>query len=290
MIHIIENANWRGPFSSTQKETAIQALESGKVLFLPELDFKLNGEEKLFLNPQTLQGKTKNISFDPNRAQLKGCTLENTQQIPLMKMMRRFVDSSRDLLNALLPNYNTHLITGRTSFRPAEIEGRKSSILKDDTRLHVDAFPSAPNQGKSILRVFTNINPHGQSRHWNLGEPFETVLEKFQDRFKKPIFGSRKLQSLLKITKSYRSLYDHYMLLLHNHMKRDQGYQETVQKHSFHFPAGSSWIVMTDRVSHAALKGQYVLEQTFYLPINGMRQPELSTLGLLERQLGQKLA
>ncbi|HQW57930.1 MAG TPA: Kdo hydroxylase family protein [Gammaproteobacteria bacterium] len=45
-----------------------------------------------------------------------------------------------------------------------------------------------------------------------------------------PFFGYRKLLSLLKITKSYRSLYDHMMLILHDEMKKSDEYQNKVQK------------------------------------------------------------
>ena len=49
----------------------------------------------------------------------------------------------------------------RTSFRPGAIETRALSPRKDDKRLHVDAFPSSPVQGRRIFRVFTNAHPAG---------------------------------------------------------------------------------------------------------------------------------
>ena len=39
------------------------------------------------------------------------------------------------------------------------------------------------------------------------------------------------------------------------------------------FPAGSTWIAFTDCVSHAAMAGQFRLEQTFLLPVDAMLQP-----------------
>lgn len=79
------------------------------------------------------------------------------------------------------------------------------------------------------------------------------------------------------------------MLLLHDNMKQDDHYQKMVTKQEIYFPAGSSWIVTTDNVSHAALAGQYLLEQTFYLPVEGMKSPELSPLRILERHIGKPL-
>lgn len=161
--------------------------------------------------------------------------------------------------------------------------------MKDDTRLHVDAFPATPNQGKRILRVFSNINPSGTPRVWHLGEPFEEVVKHFLPTLRKPWFGVRTLLSLLKITKTYRSLYDHYMLMLHDEMKKSEDYQNKVKKTIMAFPAGSTWIVMTDAVSHAALSGQFLLEQTFYLPVAKMNQPEHSPLKTLEHYLKRSL-
>jgi hypothetical protein len=68
-------------------------------------------------------------------------------------------------------------------------------------------------------------------------------------------------------------------------MKLDDKYQEQVSKTRFDFPAQSSWIVFTDQVSHAALSGQYLLEQTFYLPVEHMNEPALSPQHVLEAAL-----
>jgi len=50
-----------------------------------------------------------------------------------------------------------------------------------------------------------------------------------------------------------------------------------------------SWIAFTDQVSHAAMAGQYQLEQTFLLPVDAMRSPEQSPLRILERLMGRSL-
>lgn len=265
-------------------------LKKGKCFIYPNyrLDFIL--PKKTFLKPQVLGSGSKNISYNPMSGKVKGSNFQDDQGVMrLTTLMARFAKDSRQLLDRLIPSYKTALMTGRTSFRPAEIQGRKTSILKDDTRLHVDAFPATPNQGKRILRVFTNVNPLGQSRHWHLGEPFEKVLLQFLPKLQKPFFGTRKLLSALKITKSYRTLYDHYMLMLHNQMKLSDQYQKKVEKTEVHFLPGATWIAMTDSVSHAALSGQFMLEQTFYLPVSAMQQPAQSPLLILEQALGKRL-
>jgi hypothetical protein len=80
------------------------------------------------------------------------------------------------------------------------------------------------------------------------------------------------------------------MLQLHDCMKRDDDFQAASPQTAVDFPAGSTWLAYTDEVSHAAMAGQYQLEQTFLLPVAAMRSPERSPLRVLERLTGRRLA
>src|ERR1051326_8897630 len=113
------------------------------------------------------------------------------------------------LTGSLAPRYKAGLKPGRTSFRPVEIQGRASSYRKDDTRLHVDAFPSTPVLDRRILRVFSNVNPHAQERIWRVGEAFEDVARTFLPGARPQFWAEGTVLQLLKITKSRRSRYDH---------------------------------------------------------------------------------
>ena len=92
--------------------------------------------------------------------------------------------------------------------------------------MHVDAFPSRPNYGERILRVFTNVNPDGAPRVWRVGEPFEDMAKRFLPRIKPQMPGAAWLMNLLHVTKSPRSEYDHLMLHLHDAMKADHRVSE----------------------------------------------------------------
>jgi hypothetical protein len=271
------------------QDEAIHALENGLVLFFPELPFTLASHEMDFLSPEMTDPKSKNISYDKKKDSLGGSTCQGVKAEELKEMVKRYSTYSCDLVEKLFPHYSATIMPGRTSFRPVEIAGRKSSRKKDDTLLHVDAFPSTPVKGKRIMRVFTNVNPHGKSRVWRLGEPFSDVVSKLSPRLSHPFPGVAHLMKALRITKDYRTLYDHYMLQLHDHMKMDGHYQQTVPQQVFHFPPGASWIVYTDQVSHAAMAGQHVFEQTFYLPAEGNKFLETSPLKVLESHFKRKL-
>jgi hypothetical protein len=204
-------------------------------------------------------------------------------------MLARYAASSRSLLRKLLPHYAPTLQQARTSFRPVEIAGRDISWRKDDTRLHVDSFPSSPTGGDRILRVFSNVNPNGQSRTWRLGESFEAVSRRFLPQIRGPLPAANQVLKAVGITKRLRSDYDHFMLGLHDRMKADLGYQASADQSDVDFPPGSSWIVYSDQVAHAAMRGQHALEQTFHLPVAGMLDPAKAPLAILERLVGRRL-
>ena len=65
-------------------------------------------------------------------------------------------------------------------------------------------------------------------------------------------------------------------------MKADEEFQRTCAQRSVDFPAGSTWMAFTDQVSHAAMAGQYQLEQTFLVAVDAMIDPAKPYL-LLER-------
>lgn len=290
MITTLNIKDWQETINAAATTAAVSALESGQVLYLPDLSFPILTAEKKFLSETYSDLKNKNISFDCRNNSLQGLNCDSSEYQQFKTMMQRYASRTKTLLHNLLPLYSKHLMQARTSYRPVEIAGRKaSSYRKDDTRLHVDAFPSNPTQGKRILRVFTNINPNAKPRVWRLGAPFGEVATTFLPAISKPLPSSAFLLATFKLTKSRRTLYDHYMLQLHNRMKADLKYQQSVSQQEMLFPAHSTWIVFTDQVSHAAMTGQYVFEQTFYLPPDKLTEPEKSPLKILERMLGAAL-
>jgi len=259
------------------QQNSINLLESGKVLFFPGYYF--SDIDSSLLSETVLDGTRKNVSYDSQRNKLSAYKKDIIGlEDKLSHMMQGFAEFSQQLMQQVLPAYVPHLQWGRTSFRPAQVDGRVQSKRKDDTRLHVDSFSASPVHGLRILRVFCNINPNNEPRVWNLGEPFTQVLARFAPKIAPYSKLKAKILKLVKTTKTLRSPYDHYMLHLHDTMKLDDDYQAAVEKTQIDFPSQSTWIVFTDHVSHAALSGQYLLEQTFYLPVDKMANPEFSPL------------
>jgi len=281
-------SDWNPQVTAFDQDRAVDALEQGDVLHFPRLAFVLQEDERRFLDP-TMLGRSKNISLDPSTGSLRGARIDETDSRHLQRLLSRYATSSGQLLRCLLPTYESGLERARTSFRPTEIVGRRTSWRKDDTRLHVDSFPSSPTQGKRILRVFTNVNPQGQTRNWRLGEPFANLVGRYLPVIRGPFWGSDRVLAVVRVTKRRRTPYDHYMLQLHDRMKADAQYQSSVAQRACEFPAGSTWMVFTDVVSHAATSGQYAFEQTFHLPVSVMQNPSRAPLRVLESLRGREL-
>jgi 3-deoxy-D-manno-oct-2-ulosonic acid (Kdo) hydroxylase len=269
---------------------AVEAIvESGHVLSFPRLPFALSEAERRFLDPQWADASSKNISLRWPVGQMRGALGSSDDLAALKAMIVRFAECSERFALRLFPHYRGHLRRGNTSFRPVDVAGRQSSWRKDDTRLHIDAFPSNPMHGTRLLRVFANINPSGQPRKWRVGEPFEEHAKRYLPTIGRPLPGSAWLLEMMGITKRRRTEYDHVMLQLHDRAKADAKFQRESPQASVDFMPGTTWVVFSDQVLHAAMGGQHMMEQTFYLDVQSQQRPEMSPRGTLERLLGREL-
>ena len=230
------------------------AVEAGKVLYFPRLGFAVQPEEQA-----------------------------------LAAMVGRFRQQALQLVDDLLPEYKGQLRVAPTSFRPKQVETRAQSVRADDQRMHVDAFPSRPSYGERLLRVFTNLNPHGVPRVWRVGEDFETIARRFLPQAKPYRPWQAKLLNAVHATKSLRSEYDHLMLQLHDLMKFDEQYQKNGTQVTVPFPPGSVWVCFSDQATHAVMSGQFMMEQTLYLPPGKEVDPQASPLAILTRLMGRPL-
>lgn len=269
------------PSASLQKELT-DALESGAVVSLASLDFPLSKSESALLDPRVL-ANAMSVSYTPTTDKLKGTSCFGAEAQLMRQVMSRFSRTARELAGTLFPTYKGELQVMRTSLRPAEIAGSKSLPRDDDTRLHVDAFPTHPTQGSRILRVFCNLNPAGKPRVWRLGEPFEEVARLFLPGIGRPVPGSAPLMHLLRLTKAEQTEYDFIMLKLHDAMKADEAYQHATVQPQVSFQPGTTWVCLTDSVSYAVISGQHQLDQTLQFPISAMRDLNKSPLRILER-------
>ena len=286
MLETLPLTDWNGPYDAALKARAVSALEQGAVLFFPNLAFRLSDSEMPFLDAGVSDGKAKNISLDHTTGKMQASSLTGEKAAELAAMIERFGGQAAKLVHDLLPY--TQVERARTSFRPVQVKGRGYSRINDDRLLHIDAFPSRPMRGRRILRFFANVAP-SSPRRWQVGEPFEDFARTFLPKVGPHLPGKSWLYDKLGVTRGRRSLYDELMLSLHDAGKLDTDFQQNSPHQPIEFPSGSCWLVFTDQVLHAALGGEFALEQTFHLDVSEMAEPERAPIKVLERLSGKAL-
>lgn len=266
----------------------IMELEAGKVLYFPRLAFNVKQEELQFLDPKINAQGSRSITLEAS-GRFKGAAGDEDTQLAVRAMVSRFRQNAQELVETLLPAYKSSLKIATTSYRPLQVETRPQEWRADDKRLHVDAFAGKPNHGERILRVFANINPNGVPRVWRVGEPFEEMAQRLLPRLDKYSRAQARWQQLLRKTKKIRSEYDHMMLQFHDQMKLSSDYQENAPQITVPFAAGSVWVCFSDLTLHAAMSGQYMMEQTINLEPSSQYETEKSPLAILQRLTGRNL-
>jgi hypothetical protein len=262
---------------------AQQLVESGGVLYCPALEFEVTANETHLFDPRLSDPKRKSIYLRGSTAEVQGTNGTAAEKAVLTSMLERYRAAAMGLVLQLFPTYRGSMLPASTSFRPRATGVGKESLSwrKDDARLHIDAFPSNPTHGVRILRVFTNV---GQTaRVWRVGESFESMATYFLPRVPPYSAWRAKWLERLGITKRLRSPYDHVMLHLHDAAKADALYQRDSPQATVEFLPGSTWICYSDQVMHAAMAGQFMLEQTVHVALHAQAYPQFSPVAVLER-------
>jgi 3-deoxy-D-manno-octulosonic acid hydroxylase-like protein len=274
-----------------------QQLERGEILFFDRPPFSFPDEDAAFLihQPQTGSRLHKNISYRPEKDLMRGFGGDPADGKRAQQILRNYSSEVTRFVSTLLAPYASKMQRDYASFRPLEEEGRDLPLHKRNDLLHVDAFPSRPTRGGRILRVFTNVNP-SKERVWLTGERFPTLAKRYAEASGLQQIansGSRRramhLLHVVGVPVPDRSAYDEFMLRFHDFLKENSDFQKA-EKERIEFPPMSTWLVFTDGVPHAALSGQFALEQTFIVPRDALVSEKDSPIGVLEAISGRKMA
>ncbi len=280
-----------------------QRLEEGHILFFNETPFLLPDDDRTFLLNvrQASAAYHKNISYRPKPDWVKGFARGSVDEKTLRTILRAYSQRVTQFVSDLLSPYAERWQLDLASFRPVEEEGRHLSPRARNDLLHVDAFPTRPTNGNRLLRVFTNINPT-KPRVWATTQPFDVLarqlamaagLSDIAARTRSPVHRWRRV--LIRLARSAgiplldRSPYDQFMLRFHHYLKANQAFQESCPKYRWEFPPNSTWIVFTDMVPHAALSGQFALEQTFIVSRDALLLQHKAPVYILESLCGMPL-
>jgi hypothetical protein len=273
-----------------------ERLERGAIEYFPVCPFSLpEGEDRMFLLEQRLAGRVhKNISYDPKTGRAAGFARTSAAQAERLRLLlASFAQHATGWLARTLPRYAAAWRLDRVSFRPEEEATRRLRLKARNDLLHVDAFPSRPTNGQRILRLFVNVNL-SEPRVWATSEPFGKLLERFGTQVGPPTaqraswahhVGGQVLR-LFRPGRSPRSVYDTFMLRFHDFLKANDEFQENGPKRFWTFAPGSAWLVFTDVASHAALRGRFALEHSYFVAPQTLALPNESPPALLERACG----
>jgi hypothetical protein len=284
----------QGAGSKVRTDNLAERLERGEVVHFPICPFGLPvGDDHAFLLQQRLASRAhKNIGYDPVTGKLSGY-VNHGQGDRLQKVLAGFAFTVSRWLGALLPHYAAGWQPDRVSYRPEEEASRRLRLTARNDLLHVDAFPSRPTNGWRILRAFANINP-SEPRVWITADPFARLLQRYgrevglPDGRRAPLL-QRLTEGLLRVTgvrRRRRSVYDAFMLRLHNYLKGNADFQRNSTLQQWHFQPGSAWLAITDTASHAVLSGRFALEHSYFLNPATLALPEESPPALLHKACG----
>jgi len=277
-----------------------ELLEKGEILFFPRPPFPLAEDDRNYLIGQRhIDSRLhKNISYRPGEDVLRGFTDGQESENRMHGIMRAYSSAVAGFLSRFLSPYAGKFQLDYASFRPLEEQGRNLPLHKRNDLLHVDAFPSRPTRGGRILRVFTNINP-SQERIWLVGERFpdlaghyalEAGLGEICRAGRSLRARAAQLLRAVRLPVAERSTYDEFMLRFHDWLKENSRFQSSAEKTRLAFPPLATWLVFTDGVPHAALSGQFALEQTFIIPPAALTAPDAAPVRVLERLCGRRLS
>jgi 3-deoxy-D-manno-oct-2-ulosonic acid (Kdo) hydroxylase len=292
-------AGWVRPERKAERARAYcEMLESGQILFFGELPFQLPATDREFLLSQAWAELRmhKNISYRPGEDVLRGVSGEPATVERVHAILRSYSAHVLDFAADFLSPYAGKWTVDFSSFRPFEEERRGLPLHKRNDLLHVDAFPSRPTRGGRILRIFTNLNP-SKMRVWNTTEGFHVLARQYAgdaglQRIAEESFFSRTVQDWaekLGFRGAGRTPYDMFMLRFHDYLKENSDFQRNCRKVRLEFPPLATWLVFTDGVAHAAMSGQYAIEQTLLIPPGALVAPQQAPYRILETIAGQAL-
>ena len=87
-------------------------------------------------------------------------------------------------------------------------------------------------------------------------------------------------------TRKKRTAYDDFMLRFHDFLKKNDKFQEQAPKRFWTFAPGSAWLLFSDGLSHADLRGRHELDHSYLIAPETLVRPSEWPPLLLERACG----
>jgi hypothetical protein len=269
---------------------APDALERNDVLSVAACPVPLPpaGQLEFLCRQEAVRFGHKDLSFDPDGGRLTGLKASHPGETRrLADILGQFSADATAWVRRAFPAYADGLARDRVTLRTAEEATRTLRLTARNDLLHIDNFPTRPANGRRILRLLVNIHPT-DPQVWATAERFPQLLARFAAVHRVPartaaewVAPAQPVVRLFTGGRAGRSAYDAWMLRLHHFLKQDEGFQAQAARRVWTFPPGSMWALFADGVAHAALRGRYVLEHSFFVPVERLHLPDESPLAHL---------
>lgn len=278
-----------------------ESLELGEVLTFAPGMLPLPPEPDLRFLRDELGRRVRlaNVGYHPEGNYVSGLKGDRTARERAKSILRVHNREITRVLGRALPEYARSWQRGLVSFRPLQEKGRKLPRRSSNELVHVDAFASGATHGRRLLRLYTNIHPT-EMRVWKSAGLFPELWREFGRRAgvaelgtsglaEKPLdrirTGSLRFISKLGLPQAMTvdsSPYDRAMKALHDTLKEDDAFQAQASRWvHMEFPPSSSWLALTDMVSHAVVSGQHALVNTWTVDLASCRRPDLAPYHVL---------
>jgi 3-deoxy-D-manno-oct-2-ulosonic acid (Kdo) hydroxylase len=271
-------------------DLSAEALERGELVHFPTCPFSMPPAGQLdFLRRQEVAALGhKDVCYDPGRRKLAGVKAAHPSEARrVADVLSQFSAATVTWLKGALAAYAPGLVPDRVTLRTEEEATRPLRLTARNDLLHIDNFPTRPARGRRILRLFVNINP-SDPQVWATSERFGDLLHRYAHRHGVPartwaewVAPARGVVRLFTGGGANRSAYDAWMLRLHHFLKEDETFQTQAARRLWTFASGSMWLLFSDGVAHALMRGRFSLEHSFFVPAECLVRPEESPLAQL---------
>lgn len=269
-----------------------EALERGELVHLATCPFPLPpaGQLDFLRRQQAAAFGHKDVCYDPARRKLAGAKSAHPSEVRrVADVLSQFSAAACDWLKRVLASYAPGVSPDRVTLRTEEEATRMLRLTARNDLLHIDNFPTRPTGGRRILRLYVNINPT-DPHVWATSERFPELLRRYAARHAVPARTSAEWRATAPsvvrfVTRrgSTRSTYDAWMLRLHHFLKEDEEFQTQAARHLWTFGPWSMWLLFSDGVAHAHMRGRFSLEHSFFVPFECLTRPNEAPLAWLER-------
>ena len=270
-------------------EVWAEALERGRIVRFarPPVELPSAGDLEFLRSGLSTYLERKNVSYYPEADRLTGLRAPPEVLRRAHSILRQHAVRVRGFLERAMPSLTGGWQQGTSSFRPLEEQGRNLSAHASNELVHVDAGAYGATHGDRILRFFVNVNPDHErvwvtkgtfaELHRRYGRdagvaPVEVAPGVAERVLAKVLRAGRRAVPMLRVIES--SPYDRAMRRFHNWMKDTPSFRQSAEGlREISFAPFQAWMVLTDGVSHACIRGRHALVDTFLVPLANCRFP-----------------